>query len=293
MSIFSTIFGAATGGLGSVALDTVGGLAAGYLPKIFGLDSGANASQGLSQGIRDVTASAPSLTQASMYNAAGYTGSDVQNTFGRQLDSLQNSVQARQAATAMRNLGSQALSNVGTQYSNARSQANQAMGDVRRNLMGALSAGGASPAAMAASIGRFGDAGRQTASALYGEAGNQYMNALGLAGNMQGQAQNILGQDLALRNQIYVDPYRAQLNQGVAGLAGDIAQAQSQIGMQKDHLVTQPWAGLASGLGDLGSRYRVQYFNENNQQPGGMGQIPPSAQQRAQWKQSNNNYNIP
>lgn len=276
MSIFSDIFGAATGGLGSVALDTIGGLAEGLFPKMFG--AGGSQSEAISQSLRDTANLAPSLTESSMYNAAGYTGGDVRNTFGRQLDSLGNSGQARLAAANLRGLGTQALSNVGTQFENSRQAAQQVQGDMRRDAMSALRSGGASPAAIGATLSGLSDANRQTSSALYGQAAQQYGNALNTAASAQAQASNILGSDLASRNQIYVKPFEAQINQGITALAGDIAGQQASAAASQDALVTAPWAGLATGLGQLGAGYRAQYFDANDQSP--MDRIQ-SAEERA------------
>lgn len=274
MSIFSDIFGAATGGIGSVALDTVGGLAEGLFPKIFGL--GGSESGSITQGLQDTAKLAPSLTEASMYNAAGYTGGDVKNTFARQLDSLGNSGAARLSAANMRGLGDQALSGVNTQFENSRQQAGQVQGNIRRDAMNVLRSGGASPASISASLSSLADANRQTTSALYGQAAQNYGNALNFAGNQQAGAANLLGQDLASRNQIYVKPYEAQINQGISGLAGQVAGMSQAAAKSQDALVTKPWAGLAHGLGQLGGGYRAQFFDNNDQQPQESAPYDPS-----------------
>ncbi len=216
--------------------------------------------QSISQGLQMAQQAAPGLTQAAMYNQAGQTGADVGQTFQRKLDQLGQSSQAINTANRMRSLGGQGISNALSQFGSSQTQAAQQAGALRRSLTGAMA--GRSPASIAGAMGSLGQGVQQGATQALAQGQQSYGQATGLAGSLTGQAQNVLGQDLALRNQIYVDPYKAQVNQGIMGMPGQFAR---NISGSVEQARTNPLAGFASGLGMWGSGSLLESMGMTNE----------------------------
>ena len=211
---------------------------------------GSVGTQSIEQALGMVQQAGPGLTQAAMYNPAGQTGANVGQTFQRKLDQLGQSGQAINTANRMRSLGGQGVSTALSQFGSSQTQAAQQAGALRRSLMSSLSGSGASPAAMAGVAGTLGQGVQQGATQALAQGQQAYGRAIGQAGQLTGQAQNVLDQNLALRNQIYVDPYKAQINQGLMNLPGQFARS---ISSSVEQARTNPLAGLAGGLGMWGS----------------------------------------
>ena len=206
--------------------------------------------QSMTNAVNDVIGQAPGLMNASMYNAAGQVGGDaVRSGFGNALSSLQNSAAAISDANAMRDMATRQLSALGSQASLSRQMAENQVGNMRRDTMNQLRASGASPAAMAAVAGKLGAGAQGSATGLLGAYGQAMNQATAQAGSLRSQASNLLGQDLASRNAIFVDPYKAQMNQGITSLAGQLGTQAANNAYSEQQNFNNPLAGLAGGLG--------------------------------------------
>jgi hypothetical protein len=116
--------------------------------------------------------------------------------------------------------------------------------------MGDLRASGATPAAKAAAASQLIGSQGQGMMGLLANAGQQYQSAIANAANMTNAQQDIMQKDITNRYGMYVDPYKAQLNQGISSLAA--AQGSEAVQSARQNAVANPMAGLASGLGQSG-----------------------------------------
>lgn len=243
-------------GLGGI-LDAVGGSLGTSL-----FDTGGSSTEAGMQSLRDMQQIAPGLTEAAMFNAAGQTGAETGLGFRKALDALAPSSVATSTANSLRAMGSQAMSGLSEQFANAARQSQMASGNIRRDMMNRLGASGASPAAMTAAAVALGRANTAGKAALLGQTGGQLQSALGLSANLMNQAQQTLNSDLALRNQIYVDPYKAQVNGGIMGLGNTMAQMGSSN--QREAIVNNPLAGLGTAMGAYGGGLMTQLFDQRS-----------------------------
>lgn len=234
-------------GLG-VALPGVGGLISDAFTNISGYGGAKSGVDGLFNAYDVLAKNMPQYTQQSMYNAAGQTGANVEQGFKRALDSLQNSAGAINTANDLNQSADRMLSQVGTTTNLARQQENNANRALRTNVYNTLAQSGANPAAMIAASGKLGEAQGNNALNFLGQAGQMAQSANAGAAQLRSQGQSLLDQNLGLRNQIYVDPYKAQVNPMAGGLFGSTAQV-----AQGDTIIRQPLGGLASAFGDIGA----------------------------------------
>mgnify|MGYP001596771643 CR=1 FL=1 len=237
---------------GSLIAPGIGGLIGNLGQSL--LQTGGAAGQSAASAADALAKNAPWRTKQNMFNAAGQSGPQVEQGFKTALDSLQNSAGAINAASDANQAADTLASSVGTNTNIARTQQNNATRAMRNELSGALRGAGANPAAMVAGFGKLGEASSQGSLALLGQAGQQAQAAAAQGGAMRLQAQNTLDQNLANRNQIYVDPYKAQVN-NTGAEAGVAAQAAG------DTQVYSPFQGVASILGKAGSGLLENVFS--------------------------------
>ncbi len=231
-----------------IALPGVGGLISDAFTSISGFGGASSGTGGVLNAYDALSKKMPEYTKQSMYNAAGQTGADVERGFKSALDSLQNSAGAVNTASDLNQTADRMLSNVGTQTNIARVQENNANRATRNNVLNMLAQSGSNPAAMVAASGKMGEAQGANALNFLGQAGQMAQGANAAAGNLRAQGQNILDQNLNSRNQIYVDPYKAQVNPIAGGLFGTVGPS-----AQQDTIIRQPLGGLASMMGDVGA----------------------------------------
>ena len=190
----------------------------------------------------------PQTTQASMFSAAGQTGANVQRTFQQQLDQLGQSAGAVRTASELRGRGEQAVSGASGLNELARQQQAMAMGSRRRGLLGLAGAGGASGSALRALSSNMGANSAQGALALQAQGAQNMNQAQNVASRNAMGAQNVLSQDLQQRNQLFVDPFKAQVN---ASAVSPFTQAVGGLGSGMQTTINNPLSGLGQGLGVL------------------------------------------
>ena len=192
------------------------------------------------------------LTGESMYNAMGDTGkSAVMSNVKNALNSLTNSARAQNNANAMERNASDVMQGANRYGNLAMDQTNQRTGGMVNAAMGTAKASGAGPAATAAMLGSLGKGISAGNADLATQLMGAYNQSLGQSEQMRGGAQNVLQSDLGQRFQQNVQPYMANLNQGVSSLANNITNEANQSAM--DQARTNPLAGIAGGMGMLGS----------------------------------------
>ena len=249
-SIIGSVLSAGGGGL----IDSLGGMLG---SSLFGL--GGSSQSAANQALDDITAQGEALTRSALFNAAGQTGPSVEDSFRRQLAGLQHSAGAVRRAGALEGLANRTVA-AGNEQFGAMLQSNaQQQGALRSQAMQSLLASGASPAALSAAMRGMEGAAAHSGAGLIAQAAEQNRQNASLAGNLTGQAQGVLAQDLALRNSIHVDPFKAQLNSGIAPLAGHMAGLASSN--QQDMLINNPLAGFGTALGGLGGGLMSRAFN--------------------------------
>lgn len=248
-------------GLGLGLLSSLGGgLASSLGDKLgesLGLTPDASSSQAyqLSQQAMDQAGQQwAGLLTDSIYSAAGDKGAQQQTAWQNALDNFGPSAGAVYDATSMRGMGQSALNNAGSMYASAQQQAERNIG----NQLSQANMAGMSPGqrlAMANAMGQ--GAGLAALNTL--QAGQQARSsALATAlGATQG-AQGIMNQDLTRRYEHFVRPHEAQVMQGAGSFATNMANLGGTIGGSADQARTNPLAGGAMALGDLGGQLMGQ-----------------------------------
>jgi len=257
-------------GLEALAAPLLGG-GINYFGNLLGKDQFGSSSasesagiKGMEYGLDAALGAAPALTQASMYNEAGQTGPAVRQGFETALGGLTNSMSAIASANAQNAAGDRALSNVGTTTSIARQVAENNLRNARTNITDTARLSGMPASALTAAASAAGRSGAQGALALGGQSTAAAAQANQMAAQGAAGAQNTLGQDLSLRNQIYVDPYKAQLNQGVAGLAGKLAgdSSSSMQSTSDDYMFNNPFQTVGSYFNSMSGMQLAKDFKD-------------------------------
>lgn len=238
--LLQTGLGLATGGIGGWL---------GSLGLKFFTDSSSNTMKNANQGFLQ---DAEKFQLANMYNAAGRTGSAVQQSFDKQFNKLQNSAEAVNSYNAQNQTAGKLLSSAQSSMNSVSQNAQRAMGSQTSGMLDILKQQGASPAAMMAAANRIGD---NTSQALGSQAQMQNQaaqSAAGQAGQLYGAAPQTLNQDIATRYNVQVKPFEAQSSglgsQMVQSIPGSMQSTASQQSM------ANPMAGLAQGLGYYGAQ---------------------------------------
>lgn len=240
-------------GLGGQALGGVAGALGNKMSEWISGESSSEAQTNLmNQLMQQGTQNNRSDVLSRMFNAAGQQGSQVGASHKMALDSLGQSTGALRDANALRSQADQMLSNANQQASATQMTTQNSLGNMRRDAMDAMR-GTASPAAMAGALGKMGQGAAQAGSQMYAQ-NMQALNQAGAqAGGMRSAATEMLAKDLANRNQIYVKPYEAQVSGG--SLADTAANQYGSVSssVSRDMVANNPLAGIASGLGQLGT----------------------------------------
>ena len=251
--------GSAAMGVGSMGAGSViGGLGA-YLGKKWAGDMFDNTAknqsqtlQGLEQGANLATRMAPGMTKASMYSAAGTAGPDVRQQYRDREMSLTSSAGAMKALADLDASKKGMLSQSGQQGRLAQMLAERQAGKLGRDTMGTVRAMGGSPASVASIGGQMAQGQQSGLLANLANASQMQQQALGNAANLTSQQEGIRTNDLNQRYNMYVKPYEAQVNGGIASLANTYGGSMAD-GTDLTKSGVNPFEGLASGLGQLGT----------------------------------------
>lgn len=241
-------------GLG-LGMPMLGGIVGSLTNRIFSRDTGntTRAADQLAERISD-------FTERGLYNAAGRVGKDVKPSFDLALGSLTNSAEARNAANAQTNLAGRTLSQAQNTMDSLAQNAQRTAGAQSRQAMDMARQQGVGSAGLASLKQGFGDVMNNTLGNLGAQQSQAAQAATQQAANMMANSSQILNQDLANRNDIYVKPFYAQSSgAGNTALGGIPGMSES---ISKDLVIDNPLSGLASGMGDMGVQFMNSAFTD-------------------------------
>lgn len=247
--------GGAAAGLGGAAIGApfLGALAPGILQGLgdaFGIsDGGSSATNAATnKAIED----AARIQQAASYTASGAEGAAANRESMMKSRELVNtmSADARRAQQQQQALGSQALSTGQQMTDLATAQAQQNLGNQRRDLMEQARAGGVSAAGLAAIAGNLGQSNSQTLGNLLMQGTQAQQQGLQQAGSAFGASEQIRQADLQNRVQMF-QPFAMQkfggTTAGAISSLGEFGAQQAGMRAQEDPLY------LLKRMGGMGS----------------------------------------
>jgi hypothetical protein len=250
-------FGSIAEGLAGLVLPGVGGVLAGLGMDILGGATGA-----LGDAQNAVTNNLGKLATANLYNAAGRTGEATKSSFDNALNSLSNSAEARRASADNNNMAFRMLSQGQQSIDDVNRNAQRSMGSTIRQTGQVARDRGIGAGGLASVANQINDSTSQTLSQAGQQQTQSGMQATAGAGELSARSSQILNQDLANRNDIFVKPFYAQSS----GIGNAAVNSMPNIfsTLYDEKAAYQPMAGFSAALGRYGNRYGGRYFNDQS-----------------------------